>query len=99
MNTSTDTSGRSARRGAPVIEQSLGGPPSVRTRMGDGIETGPGNAPTVHVRPGRALRRLRRHPGGLGPADGWDKDPGTVPAQRAEAVAADRVGRGTGAGR
>ncbi|MFI2781762.1 class I SAM-dependent methyltransferase [Streptomyces sp. ALB3] len=71
MNTSTDTSGRAAQRIAPVIEQFLGGPPPVRIRMWDGSETGPEDAPTVHVRTRRALRRLLWQPGELGLAEAY----------------------------
>ncbi|MER5555497.1 cyclopropane-fatty-acyl-phospholipid synthase family protein [Streptomyces sp. NPDC002793] len=71
MNTTTDTPGGAAQRIAPVIEQFLGGPPPVRIRMWDGSETGPREAPTVHVRSRRALRRLLWQPGELGLAEAY----------------------------
>ncbi|MGW4232729.1 class I SAM-dependent methyltransferase [Streptomyces sp. NPDC004980] len=71
MNTPTDTPGGAAQRIAPVIEQFLGGPPPVRIRMWDGSETGPDDAPTVHVRSRRALRRLLWEPGELGLAEAY----------------------------
>ncbi|MFD6277395.1 class I SAM-dependent methyltransferase [Streptomyces sp. NPDC060209] len=72
MNTLADTPGTgAAQRIAPVIEQFLGGPPPVRIRMWDGSETGPEDAPTVHVRSRRALRRLLWQPGELGLAEAY----------------------------
>ncbi|MFD4900416.1 class I SAM-dependent methyltransferase [Streptomyces sp. NPDC058411] len=78
MNTTTDTdtgtgipATGAAQRIAPVIERFLGGPPPVRIRMWDGSETGPENAPTVHVRSRRALRRLLWQPGELGLAEAY----------------------------
>ncbi|MFJ8860609.1 class I SAM-dependent methyltransferase [Streptomyces sp. NPDC102451] len=72
MNTTTDTPATgAAQRIAPVVEQFLGGPPPVRIRMWDGSETGPENAPTVHVRSRRALRRLLWQPGELGLAEAY----------------------------
>lgn len=72
MNTITHTPGHgAAQRIAPVIEQFLGGPPPVRIRMWDGSETGPEDAPTVHVRSRRALRRLLWQPGELGLAEAY----------------------------
>ncbi|HBF79742.1 MAG TPA: SAM-dependent methyltransferase [Streptomyces sp.] len=60
-----------AQRIAPVIEQFLGGPAPVRIRMWDGSETGPADAPLVHVRSRRALRRLLWAPGELGLAEAY----------------------------
>ncbi|MGQ4716490.1 class I SAM-dependent methyltransferase [Streptomyces anulatus] len=60
-----------AQRVEPLIERFLGGPPPVRVRMWDGSETGPGDAPTVHVRTRRALRRLLWEPGELGLAEAY----------------------------
>ncbi|MFG3542787.1 class I SAM-dependent methyltransferase [Streptomyces clavifer] len=71
MNTTTGTPACAAQRIAPVIEQFLGGPPPVRIRMWDGSETGPADAPTVHVRSRRALRRLLWQPGELGLAEAY----------------------------
>ncbi|MFE4691890.1 class I SAM-dependent methyltransferase [Streptomyces sp. NPDC056749] len=72
MNTFTNTPGTgAAQRIAPVVEQFLGGPPPVRIRMWDGSETGPEDAPTVHVRSRRALRRLLWQPGELGLAEAY----------------------------
>ncbi|MFD5872345.1 class I SAM-dependent methyltransferase [Streptomyces sp. NPDC060322] len=72
MTTTTDTPATgAAQRIAPVIQQFLGGPPPVRIRMWDGSETGPEDAPTVHVRSRRALRRLLWQPGELGLAEAY----------------------------
>ncbi|MFH9137107.1 class I SAM-dependent methyltransferase [Streptomyces sp. NPDC017524] len=60
-----------AQRVEPLIERLLGGPPPVRVRMWDGSETGPRDAPTVHVRTRRALRRLLWEPGELGLAEAY----------------------------
>ncbi|MFE3379012.1 class I SAM-dependent methyltransferase [Streptomyces anulatus] len=60
-----------AQRVEPLIERFLGGPPPVRVRMWDGSETGPRDAPTVHVRTRRALRRLLWEPGELGLAEAY----------------------------
>ncbi|GAA2943049.1 hypothetical protein GCM10010518_32700 [Kitasatospora cinereorecta] len=109
MNTPTDTQGRAAQRIAPVIEQFLGGPPPVRIRMWDGSETGPEDAPTVHVRSRRALRRLLWQPGELGLAEAYisgnidladNTGPDTMPAHRGDAGAAPAdARRSAGAGR
>nr|WP_239144271.1 cyclopropane-fatty-acyl-phospholipid synthase family protein [Streptomyces sp. SID14515] len=54
-----------------MIERFLGGALPVRVRMWDGSETGPRDAPTVHVRTRRALRRLLWEPGELGLAEAY----------------------------
>ncbi|MFB8117607.1 class I SAM-dependent methyltransferase [Streptomyces sp. NPDC055962] len=72
MTTTTPTPATgAAQRIAPVVQQFLGGPPPVRIRMWDGSETGPEDAPTVHVRSRRALRRLLWQPGELGLAEAY----------------------------
>ncbi|MEU6939442.1 SAM-dependent methyltransferase, partial [Streptomyces rubiginosohelvolus] len=60
-----------AQRVEPLIERFLGGGLPVRVRMWDGSETGPRDAPTVHVRTRRALRRLLWEPGELGLAEAY----------------------------
>ncbi|MFD4747440.1 class I SAM-dependent methyltransferase [Streptomyces rubiginosohelvolus] len=60
-----------AQRVEPLIERFLGGGLPVRVRMWDGSETGPHDAPTVHVRTRRALRRLLWEPGELGLAEAY----------------------------
>ncbi|MDJ1642145.1 SAM-dependent methyltransferase [Streptomyces pakalii] len=60
-----------AQRVEPLIERFLGGGLPVRVRMWDGSETGPQDAPTVHVRTRRALRRLLWEPGELGLAEAY----------------------------
>ncbi|RPK79247.1 MULTISPECIES: cyclopropane-fatty-acyl-phospholipid synthase family protein [Streptomyces] len=60
-----------AQRVEPLIERFLGGALPVRVRMWDGSETGPHDAPTVHVRTRRALRRLLWEPGELGLAEAY----------------------------
>ncbi|MBM7054694.1 MULTISPECIES: cyclopropane-fatty-acyl-phospholipid synthase family protein [Streptomyces] len=60
-----------AQRVEPLIERFLGGGLPVRVRMWDGSETGPRDAPTVHVRTRRALRRLLWEPGEIGLAEAY----------------------------
>ncbi|MFH9681652.1 class I SAM-dependent methyltransferase [Streptomyces globisporus] len=60
-----------AQRIEPLIERFLGGGLPVRVRMWDGSEIGPRDAPTVHVRTRRALRRLLWEPGELGLAEAY----------------------------
>lgn len=60
-----------AQRIEPLIDRLLGGALPVRVRMWDGSETGPRDAPTVHVRSRRALRRLLWEPGELGLAEAY----------------------------
>ncbi|MEV1046440.1 cyclopropane-fatty-acyl-phospholipid synthase family protein [Streptomyces sp. NPDC049916] len=60
-----------AQRVEPLIERFLDGGLPVRIRMWDGSETGPRDAPTVHVRTRRALRRLLWAPGELGLAEAY----------------------------
>ncbi|MGW6639547.1 class I SAM-dependent methyltransferase [Streptomyces cyaneofuscatus] len=60
-----------AQRLEPLAERLLGGGLPVRVRMWDGSEAGPEDAPTVHVRSRRALRRLLWEPGELGLAEAY----------------------------
>ncbi|MFH9769953.1 class I SAM-dependent methyltransferase [Streptomyces microflavus] len=60
-----------AQRLEPLAERLLGGQLPVRVRMWDGSEAGPEDAPTVHVRSRRALRRLLWEPGELGLAEAY----------------------------
>ncbi|MFF6910173.1 class I SAM-dependent methyltransferase [Streptomyces sp. NPDC012389] len=60
-----------AQRLEPLAERLLGGGLPVRVRMWDGSEAGPQDAPTVHVRSRRALRRLLWEPGELGLAEAY----------------------------
>ncbi|WP_069173364.1 SAM-dependent methyltransferase [Streptomyces griseus] len=101
MKTTTETP-RSSRTGAaqriaPVVEQFLGGPPPVRIRMWDGSETGPADAPTVHVRSRRALRRLLWQPGELGLAEAYITGDIEVPGDLSDGLRALRRAARAGA--